>query len=420
MEMLAAIAVLLIILGIIGAATNGARTTISRSTNEIGAFAIARSSFEAMTQKLSQATLNTYWDYYAANGWSRGSYAGADAANGTTTISGFVPATYGRASDLHFFIRQNTQQYFNGQEVYFQTPVAYSNKSGTAAAYRDTQGLLNNCSFFVEYCPDSTFRPTTIGASAPVKWRYRLMAGLESTEYFQTYKNVALWQASQKSPLGQSQPSSTAILTSSVGFPAVWPSGTPVGWAWTQYIHNETGPTGPGTGPNTGAITSALNVTPIADNVIALIIWPRLPVREDPTGNLPTSLTKDYTYDSQADLNVLPTTTSPQNPWDEQLPPVVQVTAVVIDEISAARLAATASGKNVPTNLKNAFLFAGTDAGYSNSGYTASTKSWLFTISTQDQYTKDLIALGNRLSQFKINYKVLNTFVVMRESKWSQ
>jgi uncharacterized protein (TIGR02599 family) len=400
-EMLTAISVLLLILGIIGAATNGARTTMQRSTTEIGEFAAARSAFEDMSQKLSQATLNTYWDYFDATGKSRGYYAAA----GTT--SSFVPATYGRMSDLHFFVRQNTQHYCFGQEVFFQTPVAFSSKS----YYQDTQGLMCACSFFVEYCKD-TLRPNPLATGAN-KWRYRLCQGLETSDKFAVYNNVSAVLAAGTQPAA-TQGQSSSTTGSWAGAPPTGLGATVTGWT-TNIINESDG----GAGPNSGALT--LWTAPVADNVIALVVWPRLPLREDPNGSTLNGLcetaasvgstTTDYSYDSQGDLNVLPTSTKPQQLSDEQLPPIVQLTAVVIDDASATRIATDT--KHEPAAIANAFTLGATDAGNA-------TGVPLFSNSTQTQYNKDLAALAARLALYKINYKIFNTYVVMRESKWSQ
>jgi uncharacterized protein (TIGR02599 family) len=374
-EMLTAMTVLLLILGIIAAATNSASTTMKRSQADIGAFAAARTAFENMSQKLSQATLNTYWDYYNAAGLSRGAFASADAKNGTTTTGGFVPATYGRTSDLHFWVRRNTQQYSCGQEVYFQTPVAYSSTS----YYQDTQGLLNAGGFYVEYCPDS-YRPNPIANAAPVKWRYRLMQGLEPTENFSVFSNVSAVLATEVQP-------------------------TATSWTWINNVMNEN--TG---GGGAGAGTISTNAVPIADNVIALIVWPRLPIRIDPNGN---TITTDYTWNSKNDMNKLPTSTTLQKPYDEQLPPIVGLTAVVIDEASASRIATNTSSETVLAGPSGAFAVAKT-----NSGTPGTT---IFSdVTNPNQLNLDLNALSTELAKRHINYRILSTYVVMRESKWSQ
>jgi uncharacterized protein (TIGR02599 family) len=375
-ELITAMTVLILILGIIAAATNSARSTMQRSQVEIGAFAVARSAFEDMSAKLSQATLNTYWDYYDSTGKSRGSYAAAGAGNVATS---FIPNTYGRTSDLHFWIKQNTQQPYCGQEVYFQTPVAYSPTSN----YQDTQGLQNAGSFYVEYCPD-TYRPTSspalIPAGTPNKWRYRLMQGLEPTENFSVYSNMATVLTTQAAP-------------------------TTTAWTWNQYIKNG----GTTITVNNSVTPSQSNVVPIADNVIALVVWPREPLRMDSLGyNLavtPTAASATYPYDSQADMNQLPTSAKAQNLYDEQLPPILQLTVVVIDEASAARIATNTSTE--PSQIKTAFANAKAISG-----------ATLFTL--EANYNNDLTNLTAQLALAHINYRVMTTYVVMRESKWSQ
>ena len=119
-----------------------------------------------MSQKLSQATLNTYWDY----------------------DNPVIPTVYERQSDMQFLVLQNTQNSGYGQEVYFTTPATYS----PDATLRSTDGLLNACGYFVEYGPDTSFTPTTLTGSTTkyvTHYRYRLMQGLEPTENLALYAN---------------------------------------------------------------------------------------------------------------------------------------------------------------------------------------------------------------------------------------
>jgi len=343
LEMLVAMAVLGLLLAIIAAITQGTALAVHRASGKLSTYAEARSGFDTMNEKLAQATLNTYLDYYDASGHLQ--------TNRTT----FVPAMYGRVSNLQFVVKQNSNPVaaFNaigsssstgyGQEVYFQSPSAYS----TTAAYQSTQGLLNACGYYVQYCNNASFRPSLIASS---KWRYRLIQAIEPTDSLQVYAD--------------------AISDNITG--------------WIGNIAN----TGPGA-------ALAVDAIPLADNVIAMVVWPRLPLGQDSAG---TNLAPNYIYDSQnSPAPVLKAGVGVQSPQADQLPPIVQITMVVIDEASAARI--DTQSATPPPVIESALQ--GKFISVSN-------------------YATDLAAVESSLSLSNIGFEVLNTSVVSRESKWSQ
>jgi uncharacterized protein (TIGR02599 family) len=122
---------------------------------------------------------------------------------------------------------------------------------------------------------------------------------------------------------------------------------------------------------------------PIASNVQALILWPRLPGAQDPEGN---DLSGDFKYDSRKGSDI----------QKAQLPPSVQVTMIVMDETSAARLA---SGSVAPAAITAAFANRFQDV----------------TI-----FDADLEAVRAALTAAKVNHLVLSSSVTLRESKWSK
>jgi uncharacterized protein (TIGR02599 family) len=124
----------------------------------------------------------------------------------------------------------------------------------------------------------------------------------------------------------------------------------------------------------------------IAENVIALVFLPKLSPKEDPTGIL---LASEYGYNStvaKSDASI-----NSKN----QLPPIVQVTMVAIDEASAARLA-NRHGTALP------------DFGLNH----------LFK-SAADMQT-DMQTLEAQLTEQKINYRIFSTDVSIPGAKWSR
>lgn len=333
-EVMVATTILALLLGILLSITNSVGTTVGRTSAKIDAFAGARATFDLVGRRLSQATLNTYWDY----------------------DNPLDPTVYRRESDLQFLVTQNSQNPGYGQELYFQSPLTYSGNPDA----RTTSGLLNACAFYVQYGGSVGFRPGTESGSRE-RFRYRLMQGLQPTE------NLDIFDASPPSRTNNS----------------AWISYWKTYWtdhAWTASLENS------------GASGLAPSVTPLIDNVIAFIVWPRLPASGDALG---TNLTANFQYDSKA--GAWPAVaTDPQPVTANQLPPAVQVTMILISESSAQRL--DTGSATPPTIIEDAL--AGKFARVAD-------------------YQSDLDKVAGKLSDNHIEFQILNTTVALRESKWS-
>ena len=308
LEVLVATTVLALLLAITLATFNQTIATLGQASSKASSFQTARTAFDLMSKTMSQATLNTYLDYYDANGVRR------SAANATN----FIPDSYKRASDLPFVIQQNSN---HGQSVVF----AGQESRDASGGKQGTQGLLNLCSYAVQFGSDQSFRPSSY--TGPVSYRYRLM------------------QAVQPRDGGVKVFSNTG----------------------TNWI--------------SGVTAKEL---PVAANVIALIIWPRLSPLEDSDG---TRLSTNYQYDSLGGSAL----------QLAQLPPVLQVTMVVIDEASANRLA---SGGTPPAVIETALS--------KNNRFHDVTKC-----------DSDLQGLQDDLLTAGIKFELFSTAIPIRESKWS-
>ena len=383
-ELLVATAILVLILVMTVQITNYASNLMVHTQAKVDSFQEARAGFESMTRKISQAMLNTYWDYADVNGNPRT----------TANSSAFVPSSYLRQSELHFITGQTmtstTQStglfdsiystrvpplLFTTHAIFFAAPLGYSSTTSSATL----TNLLNECGYFVEFSSDSSDRPTflsgTSGAAIiPLRYRFRLKelsVPTESSEFY-TYDTTT--------------------------FPPNW-------------------------------ITDPFGTAPplkrtIAENVIALII---LPMRSpnDPAISGTTSyaqLAPHYAYDSRAWI-----TTSPTNPvvnnadssplvgiTRNQLPPVVQITMVAIDEPSAARLASK-NGTTMPTFTDSSALPAGLPSIFQ----TATTPSGISSGKYGDEYLTDLASLEKVLVNQHMTYRVFSTSVSISQAKWS-
>lgn len=285
-EVLVASAVLALLVVLLASATSSTLSTVQRAQAKIDQFSAARAAFDRISSAISQATLNTYWDY-------------DDPSN---------PVRYERKSDLHFLVQPGPA---HGQEIFFQAPLEGS-------------GRLNAAGFWVEYGGDGAWKPDHV---ATERHRYRLMQAIQPTADLSVF----------------SEPGS----------------------GWVDSLRTVTG----------GAF-------PLADNVLAVILWPRRPSAQDPSG---TALTGNFSYDSRS-------ATGPQR---AQLPPALDLVMIVTDEATASRME---NGSAEPDAVKNALQNR---------------------FQSVADFETDLLEVRRALDSKGINHRVFSAPVTLRESNWS-
>jgi uncharacterized protein (TIGR02599 family) len=328
-EMLVAAAILLTILGFLLSLTDQTTRIWSGTAAKVEQFREARTGFERVTSRLSQATLNTYWDY-----------------NSTT-----APTRYERRSELRF-IAASGKTLLGGtgnltrvtHAVFFNAPMGIA----TGANDRGLANALNTLGYFVELKDDTAQRPPFITTDMVLpRWRFRL------TEFAQPTENFSLYQFTSGNP---------NVIT-------------------TQWFSTDV---------NTANMVAAMQRV-IAENVIALIITPRLPKAEEKplqTNATHSPLAPFYSYDSMG------THADPRLNPRNQLPPVVQFTMIAIDDKSADKLDLDATKADVFGVSK---LFQDTQ-----------------------KFDADLATLETTLTQNKVRYRIFTTNVHIRAAKWSR
>ena len=291
-ELLVAMAVFLVLMVLIFQIVQGTTKIWTNSAGKVTAFNEAREAFEAMTRTISQATLNPYVDYVNNVG----------AFRDPSTANTFVPASYGRRSDLHFIsgkalLANSAVSQPIGHSVFFQAPLGYSQTT----ANQGLQNLLNACGFYLFYGVDPA-KPSAVLTIIPAARRFRLM------QFVQPAENLSIYDFSINSGLST--------------------------WDNENWFLNPL---------QTDATASTMvSTSEIAENVVALVILPEYSQSDQVTAGSP--LSSDYEYDSR---NSAKTTNF------NQLPPLVQVVMFVIDEKSAVLLGNNTS----PPNLGVSVLF---------------------------------------------------------------
>jgi len=131
----------------------------------LSTFEGARVGFELLTNRLSQATLNTYWDY-------------DDPAN---------PTRYLRRSELHFNMGRGATLLpdlpgVTGDAVFFLAPLGFTSTTGLQPLTK----MLTACGFYIRFSSEVE-RPDFLDARIPVRFRYRLMQFLQPGENLAVY-----------------------------------------------------------------------------------------------------------------------------------------------------------------------------------------------------------------------------------------
>jgi len=348
-ELLVSITILTFIMLLVMSMTDQTGKIWKRSTSEIQAFQNARAAYATMTQRLSQATLNTYLDYYDST----------KTARTPATAATFVPAYYARNSNLHFIVDQaagtnmvpGASNLHPGHAVFFQAPLGFTLD---ATDYSGLPNMLNACGYYVEFNTNKPYMPPFLSGVTSVqeRYRYRLMEFLQPTEADSIYNPA-------------NYPGTTKALYDK--------------W-FTDFLP-----------PNVTVAQAPLRV--MADNIIALAILPELSPHDQVTQtNLVTS---SYTYDSRAGDIITNKLTH------HQLPPLLRVVMVAIDEPSAEHL--NPVGSTTPPSLISGLTF-------------------FQTTTSPDPNTdinNDLATLTAALSAKKVNYRVFDNDIAIRGAKWS-
>ena len=341
LEVLVATSILMVILFLIFSLTHQMSGALTRSTAKIEAFQAGRAGFDSMTRQISLATLNTYYDYFDVNGTARGEVF---KASGATGLASFIPDHYGRYSDLHFVTGKSlvpSPMKQIGHAIFFQAPLGYSDDVQNYGAM-DT--LLNAGGYFIVYGKDET-RPKflddgTVPSKPADRYRFRLM------RFCQPSQNLA-----------------------------VYANGT-MDW-FTKPLKDPSPP-----------------LSIVAENVVALVILPKLSKADEAKG---AALTRNFEY------NTRPASPSAkQGATDYQLPPVLEVMMVAIDEPSALRLCKDGGAPDfgVPGGL--ASLFQEPD-----------------TTKPEDPLARDLKTLTDAFISQHVTYRVFRSEIALRGAKWT-
>ncbi len=135
----------------------------------LSTFEGARVGFELVTNRLSQATLNTYWDY---------------------DIRG-TPTKYIRQSELHYIQGSSADLLpditdSSTQSVFFVAPLGFTETGSLQPLVK----MLTACGFYISFSGEPD-RPDFLNGKIPERYRYRLYQYLEAGENLAVYQSPA-------------------------------------------------------------------------------------------------------------------------------------------------------------------------------------------------------------------------------------
>jgi len=289
-------AILLMFVGLL----DQTQKTWEYSRTQIAQYREARLAYDIITKNISQATLNAYFEQVDANG---------KRASDFPDPKDFVPKEFQIQSELQFKTMQARDLQVNGavstgpgHAMFFQAPLG----STADDIYEPLSNLLNGRGYFIALMSDAPFRPSFLSArGVEAKVRYRLMEFLPPTEENQVYA------AANEADANNSSADRSKWITVPLGV-----SG------------------------------NAESLRPLAENIVAFVVSPREAVADtdmastaavsqqalEQADQLATArVAPNFVYDSAKpfDASLWPTHT---------LPPLVQITMVAIDEVTAMRL----------------------------------------------------------------------------------
>jgi uncharacterized protein (TIGR02599 family) len=258
----------------------------------------------------------------------------------SATYSG-TPSYYGRQSELHFKAGKACLPNQITHAVFFQTLAGETGKT-----YEPLNELLNACGYFIQFGSDASSdslsgRPPFLDSeNIPLRYRYRLMELSQPSESLKIYSGASDPKAWYTAPLAQTPPLARML----------------------------------------------------AENVVALVILPKKADWEQKKDDLAGTprISPDYEYDTRTAWSG-----TNQPVAMNQLPPMVKVVMVAIDETSAKRWQGNLT--TAPTLGLPADLFT-----------------------EPSQLEADLKTLLSKLQDKNLNYRVFQTEIPLRTSRWTQ
>lgn len=194
LEMLVAMAVLLLIGSLLASVVGNISHLTQHTTGKIEEMQTGRFAFDRMTRMLSRSQLNEYLDYYNRD------IRKFMAETSPTEARDFVPQDFRRYSDLQFRCGPASELGLSGSPtlsthgVFFQAPAGYSETT------RALPQALNAIGYFIEYGSEQAELPPFVAEDRAARgvvpvYQFRLKEVLQPTEKAAFYQPTKNWIA---------------------------------------------------------------------------------------------------------------------------------------------------------------------------------------------------------------------------------
>lgn len=382
-ELMVSVSILVILMLVVSSFVNLVQRTWVRTNSNISQFREARLAFDAMTRTISQATLNTYWQ------------AGTVELSKNALGTRFQGTSYRRQSELQFscgptvggasaLFSTGTAANYPGHGVFFQAPLGVtgliSPAAGGGTLTADTQNMVNllcGRGYFVAWGDDASFRPQFLNTrDVPKRTRFRLM------EFSPT---------SEKNPIYSD---AYRLSYSDDGFSVKNSK------RWFREASDSSGGTEAAIQQTTTSESEDASnrefTRPIAENILALVISPRL-ARVGRNDADTYKIAQNYSFDSTVagDVGTSDQDFGPQG-TQHLLPPLLQVTMVALDSRGGERISFDAQLQTQVVQMVTSRF------------------------SSAARYKADLQALESDLVQKRLAYRVFTSAIPLRQSRWSK
>jgi uncharacterized protein (TIGR02599 family) len=382
-----------------------------RARSKASQFQSARNAFDSMARRMSQATLNTYWRAHEIDVTnSRADYLYRRQGE-FQFISAPAPAIF-NAAPILTGLNAPADESYPTHAVFFHAPLGYTTEieQGTTDVrrFRALDSLMAATGYFIEFGDDPDL-PTFLREMQPpypAKYRYRLVELTLPAEKLNIYER----------PQDDTRLNDPRIFNERNDY-------------YEGLVNTDRSPVASYVRPLWMRQALARELVPgsssgqhrfkhghvMADNIVALIILPKLAERDRRRRSSSTSTQPDpdylelaphFMYDSWRTLSG-GTATDPitrsrvdNRARENLLPPTVQLTMIAIDEPSALRM--NASPSKMPKWTQNRFK----------------------RVETVQQFDEEMESLTEAIQKDpefpNINFRVFTTDVVIRGSKWSR
>ena len=398
-ELMVSTALIAVLMGLLLGTVDQTQRVWQRTTAKVGQFQASRAAFESMTRRLSQATLNTYWRAYDTDITNNIAEYQLRRSSELQFISGSASRIF--TSPNLASLNPSPTYAYPTHAVFFQAPTGYTE---TPASYLGLNSLLSTAGYFLEFGDDPQ-RPQSI-PNANSRFRMRLMelnAPSESVTIFTRKPEINSADAQAYSTLHSIEPQvldeaqkDYAGLVDKDG-KSIRNFVRPF---WMKAALERVAPSG------AGGVPRFRYAHPLAENIVALVILPKLAVKDRKVGDTSApdrldSLAPNFEYDSWRVMKSDVKKGLANAARDNVLPPIVQVVMVAIDEPSAVRANFTAN--NPPKWTDGLFQTVTTESDLS---------------AQIGSLEKALVGDDTKLTN-RVNYRIFSTDVVIRGSKWS-